>query len=66
MIIFINDEALSIDTPCMLDELLRTKEFFAEHMAVAVNNQFVPKSLRATTQLQNNDRIDLIVPMQGG
>lgn len=34
--------------------------------AVAVNEQFIPKGQYKSIQLQDNDRIELLVPMQGG
>lgn len=34
--------------------------------AVAVNGCFVPKSQYDTTQLQANDEIEIVSPMQGG
>ena len=66
MIIYLNDQPLSLEQACTLEEMLVKKEAFAEHMAVAINNQFIPKPMFASTLLQEGDRIDLIVPMQGG
>ena len=66
MIISINDEAISLDAPCTLQELLLKREIYSEHMAVAINTQFVPKSQFSSRILHDNDSIDLIVPMQGG
>jgi sulfur carrier protein len=66
MIIYINDQSLSLETSCTLEEVLMRKEAFAEHMAIAINNQFIPKSKLSSILLQEGDRIDLIVPMQGG
>lgn len=34
--------------------------------AIAINQQFVARSNYANTALQHHDRIDLILPMQGG
>lgn len=38
----------------------------AMHFAIAINNQFIPRTAYSTTFLRENDRIDIIVPMQGG
>jgi sulfur carrier protein len=34
--------------------------------AVAVNLQFVPKTMHATTVLQPNDAVEIIAPVTGG
>ena len=34
--------------------------------AIAINTIFVPRSSYTDTLLENGDRIDLVVPMQGG
>jgi sulfur carrier protein len=66
MIIYLNDKPLSLEHPCSLAEMLFANNAVAQHIAVAINNQFIPKPLFASTQLHEGDRIDLIVPMQGG
>lgn len=66
MIIYINNKPLSLEASCSLQEMLRHQELFAAHMAIALNHQFVPNSKFSSTILQEGDRIDLIVPMQGG
>ena len=35
-------------------------------VATAVNGEFVPAGLRATTQLRESDRLEVLAPMQGG
>ncbi|QMT59688.1 MULTISPECIES: sulfur carrier protein ThiS [unclassified Legionella] len=66
MIIFINDKSFTLDSSCTLQELLEQIEGIAAHVAIAINNQFVPKPMFSNTILCEGDRIDLIVPMQGG
>ncbi|SFR56101.1 sulfur carrier protein ThiS [Thiomicrospira sp. ALE5] len=34
--------------------------------ALALNENFVPKSQYANTTIQENDRIEIVAPMQGG
>jgi sulfur carrier protein len=34
--------------------------------AVAVNEEFIPKSAYADVSLMDGDRIELLIPMQGG
>lgn len=66
MVIYLNDQPLSLETVCTLKEILVENNAFSEHMAVAINNQFIPKPMFSSTVVQEGDRIDLIVPMQGG
>jgi sulfur carrier protein len=35
-------------------------------VATAVNEEFVPASMRAATALAEGDRIEVVAPMQGG
>jgi sulfur carrier protein len=66
MIIYINDKPLSLETSCTLQDMLAQREQSTAHMAIAINNQFIPNSRFANTFLQEGDRIDLVIPMQGG
>lgn len=66
MIIYINDKPCTLDSSCTLKEMLEQREGIAAYVAIAINNQFVPKSMFSNTILCEGDRIDLIVPMQGG
>jgi sulfur carrier protein len=66
MMVYLNGYPLSLESSCSLGEMLLKKAALAEHMAVAINNQFIPRPMFASTQLQEGDRIDLIIPMQGG
>lgn len=34
--------------------------------AIAINQQFIARTHYAVTQLQHGDRVDVILPMQGG
>ena len=34
--------------------------------AIALNEEFVPKSSYSTTSLQEGDRVEVLIPMQGG
>lgn len=66
MLIYLNDQPITLNTKITLAALLQQKEVFAEHIAVAINQRFIPKPLFTQTTLQEGDKIDLIVPMQGG
>lgn len=66
MIIYINDQPLSLESSCTLQEMLEQENSIAAHIAIAINNRFIPRSMFASTILQEGDRMDLITPMQGG
>ena len=36
------------------------------NFAIAVNMEFIPRSLYSETMLKANDRIEIVLPMQGG
>lgn len=64
--ILINGELTVIDPeknfPSLLEELGYTQSTFA----IAINEQFIPRSAYSDVQLKEGDRIELLVPMQGG
>jgi sulfur carrier protein len=62
--VYLNDEIHSINPNDSLEQLLQGR--MLQHCAIAVNDQLVPKQAYASTTLKANDRIDIIVPMQGG
>ncbi len=37
-----------------------------ENFAVAVNMQFVPRSIYSETYLKEQDQVEIVLPMQGG
>ena len=39
---------------------------FSGRVATAVNEDFVPSSLRVGHQLNDGDRVEVLAPMQGG
>ena len=49
-----------------LAELLIEQGYGDSIVATAVNGEFVPQGNRASTQLQNGDRVEVLAPMQGG
>lgn len=56
-----------ITTYCStLHDLCCEKQYNLETIASAMNGIFVPKDLRRNTVLEEGDKIDIVVPMQGG
>lgn len=63
--VFFNDESQQIKSQS-LQEFLLHKNHIDLHFAIAINNQFIPRKAYSTTLLHEGDRVDIIVPMQGG
>ena len=60
-----NDQKVTLPHESSLEKFL-AQQGVEGAFAIAINEQFVPKSLYGETQLQHGDRIDLVKPMQGG
>lgn len=63
--IYFNDENHQIKSQS-LHEFLVHKNHIDAHFAIAINNRFIPRTTYKTTLLSDGDRVDMIVPMQGG
>jgi sulfur carrier protein len=65
MQITINQQVLQMnDGATLLDAIAMLQ--FQPPFAAAVNQQFIPQTRYAQTQLQPNDNIDIIAPVTGG
>jgi sulfur carrier protein len=64
--IYFNDTVQQIEPTQLLQELLIQNNYIEQHFAVAINNQLIPRMAYNTTLLNSGDRVDIIVPMQGG
>lgn len=64
MKIVVNGEA--IETVALTLAMLLDECGLSGRVATAVNEQFVPVSLRDDYQLQEGDRVEVVAPMQGG
>lgn len=64
--IYLNDQQILVDSKISLQHVLEKNNYLATHIAIALNNQFIPRALLTNTLLNEGDRIDVIVPMQGG
>lgn len=49
-----------------LEDALKAFGFGDAKVATAVNGEFVPVALRASTGLSEGDRLEVLAPMQGG
>lgn len=66
MKIILNGQPLTLDDRVSITDLLIDQGYDGKIVAVAINNNFVPKSSYAQTELQDNDRVEIVAPMQGG
>ena len=55
-----------VTTATTLAELLIQLGYAETAVATAVNEQFVPRQIRTQTKLQNEDRVEIVAPRQGG
>ncbi|MDD7971565.1 sulfur carrier protein ThiS [Roseinatronobacter alkalisoli] len=65
MKIDVNGEAQEVVGPTV-DDALTELGWGSARVATALNGEFLPKSARATTQLNVGDRLEVLAPMQGG
>ncbi|MBD2857763.1 sulfur carrier protein ThiS [Spongiibacter sp. KMU-158] len=62
----VNNEAKQCANDQPLKGLLGTWGFDDEKVAVAVNEEFVPRSQYSAFTLSDGDRVDVLAPVQGG
>jgi sulfur carrier protein len=65
MMIFVNGEKITQDFKTLYDVCLAFSDD-SEAVATALNGDFVPKSSRKITLIQNGDTIEIIAPLEGG
>jgi sulfur carrier protein len=66
MRVTVNAEEVELGDPGTVAELLEQCGYGDARVAVAVNEEFVPRSTYAGTKLNDGDRVDVVAPMQGG
>ena len=65
MQIYVNGDLTSID-PDSLVNVLASLGYECKKVVVAVNESFVAKTHWSTHELQENDRLEVLSPIQGG
>lgn len=65
MQLIVNDEVLDVESGMTIKQFI---EWFQQtgNFAIAVNMEFVPRSLYGETVLKDQDRVEIVLPMQGG
>lgn len=66
MEIVLNGESKTLADPISLAELVDQLGFTGKRIAVERNGDIVPKSLYATVQLAQADRLEIVVAVGGG
>ena len=62
----VNGESKSLKKTSSVAEALIFWGYRQENIAIAINSEFVPRSLYVERQLQQNDLVDIVTPIQGG
>ena len=62
----VNNEIKSITTSTLLSDALRDWGYGDSKIAVAINQEFVPRSTYTERTLNANDQIDIVRPVGGG
>jgi sulfur carrier protein len=67
MNVFVNNEIREVKNQLSISEFLTDNQLNASKgVAIAINNEVIPKARWATTRLKENDRISVIRATQGG
>lgn len=64
--ITINGEVKEIEGITLLTDLLQRLKLNAPYFAVAINDSVVPKSIQASTEIKEGDRVEVIHAVGGG
>ena len=65
MRIFLNGEVMEVRAET-LSQVLQECGYEGDHFATAVNEVFVHKQQRASHLLSEDDRVEIVAPMEGG
>ncbi len=66
MTLSVNGEEKILALNSVIADALQQWGYQCEEIAVAVNNEFIPRSHYQQHQLAADDRVDIVAPMQGG
>lgn len=62
----VNEESKQLESACTVAQALSLWGYECKDIAVAVNNEFVPRSMYGEHWLAEGDRLDVVAPVQGG
>lgn len=66
MSVVINGERREVQPHMSVGQAVRTVTDASHRVAVAVNDEVVPRAQWEHTELSDNDRVDVLTPVQGG
>ncbi len=62
----VNNEKKSLANNVLLSDALQQWGYGESKIAVAINGEFVPRSIYTERELLNGDQIDIVKPVGGG
>ena len=62
----LNGAEVEVESRCSIEFLLKLHKFDTAAIAVAVNQEFVPRGRYREINLKENDDVEVVAPMQGG
>lgn len=62
----LNGQSTTLPANTTLDKAIILWELVPNTFAVAINGRFIPKAAYASTELLENNRIEIVTAMQGG
>lgn len=66
MRITINGESQTLEQTTTIGSLLEQKGYNGKLVAVALNGEFLSKTYYDSTTIKENDKVEIVAPMQGG
>lgn len=66
MMVSVNNEKKNVADAITIEQLLQQCGFESHRIAVAVNAEFVSRTEYNAYALSDNDRVDILAPVQGG
>ena len=66
MRVTINGQPMTIDNNMNINDLLSSQGYDGKLVALAINGDFVAKSLYGERIISDQDDIEIVAPMQGG
>ncbi len=66
MKIYLNSQLTQVADHSTLQQVLIDLNYEGQHIAVAINTEFIAKSIYDDTLLNESDRLDIVTPMCGG
>ncbi|MEO6260482.1 MAG: sulfur carrier protein ThiS [Thermoanaerobaculia bacterium] len=64
--VVLNGDPTAVDPSTTVASMLETRGFNRRYAAVAINEQFVPRTQHPTQLLQPGDRVEVLMPFAGG